>query len=151
MAYWRTYYHIVWTTKHREPLVGPAFEREVYRAIGEQCVKNGGLIHAVNGMPDHVHVVVSIPPAISVSDFVGRMKGSSSHYINTVPGIPFEWQRGFGILSVGRRQVHIPIDYVRRQKDHHAAHSLLYEALERTTNTDDRPDPFVDDPYQMTD
>ena len=141
MAYWRTYYHIVWTTKHREPLIGSAFERDLYRVIGEQCEKNGGVLHAINGMPDHVHVVVSIPPSLSVSDFVGRMKGASSHYMNNVPRIPFEWQRGFGVLSVGSQSLHIPIEYVRRQKEHHAV-SSLYEPLEQTVNRDDESSSF---------
>ena len=138
MAYWRLYYHIVWATTNRLPLITPRIEGRLYELITARCVHEKGHLYAVNGMADHVHVVVSIPPTILIANFIQRIKGSSSHFINVEFGAPFKWQTGYGIFSVGPHGLKTVSEYVNRQKEHHAAGTLI-ESLEHTTNEEDGP------------
>ena len=68
MSYWRTFYHLVWATKNREAWITSermAMLQQAFRVVARD---QGAYTHAVGGMPDHVHVAVSIPPTISVSE-----------------------------------------------------------------------------------
>ena len=67
MPYWQTFYHIVWATKNREPLITPDVEAMIYGLIRSKAIGLGGTVFALNGMSEHVHLVASIPPAIAVS------------------------------------------------------------------------------------
>jgi putative transposase len=74
------------------------------------------------GIETHVHVVVSIPPTLVVADWIGRLKGASSHYVNhrLANRKLLEWQTGYGVVSFGTKDLHWVIKYVRNQKLHHA-------------------------------
>lgn len=61
MPYWRQYFHIVWATYERQPFLMPDIETDVYRVVAALCEQQGGRALAVNGMPDHLHVVTMIP------------------------------------------------------------------------------------------
>ena len=82
MTLWRTYYHLVWATDDRAPLITDLVEDELYRYMAAKTRSLDCLFHAVGGMADHVHLVVSIPPSRAIADFVKRIKGSSSRHIN---------------------------------------------------------------------
>jgi putative transposase len=77
-------------------------------------------------------MIVSIPPKISVSDFVGQLKGASAFHLNHLPGAAgnFGWQRGYGVVSVGPSGLDKAVGYVRNQKEHHKQGTTV-EALER--------------------
>ena len=148
MAYWRAFYHGVWTTKHRQPLITSAYERDLYAVMIEQCQKNGFLLHAINGMPDHVHVVASMPPSVPFSVFVKKLKGTSGWYANKVMDEHFTWQRGYGMFTISERLVDRAIDYVVRQKEHHASNTTIAR-LEYVTREDDGPAPRRPDPGRL--
>ncbi|KAA3664996.1 MAG: IS200/IS605 family transposase [Chloroflexi bacterium] len=82
MAYWQLYYHIVWATKNRRPIIDSTLEPQLHTTIRGKGIELGGVIHAVGGMEEHVHVVASIPPRLAVAFFVGQLKGASSHWVN---------------------------------------------------------------------
>jgi REP element-mobilizing transposase RayT len=144
MPYWRLYYHIVWATDERQPLIETWIEDGLFRIIGDKCKDQGGLVYAINGMPDHVHVIAAAPPAMALSDFVKGLKGSSSRFVHTEFRIPFAWQVGYGIFSVSQRNLGRAIRYVRGQKEHHRSGELI-PALERFTSDDDGPRVMPDD------
>jgi putative transposase len=126
MTVWKTYYHLVWATRDRAPLITEVLEAELYRYIQGKTRSLDCLFHAVNGMPDHLHLVVSIPPSRAISDFVMRIKGSSSHHINqTYPLQTFAWQREYGVFSLGSKQLDQAIAYVEQQKQHHSNRTLI--------------------------
>src|SRR5689334_2074636 len=108
MSYYRLFYHIIWTTKQRQPLICDDNETSIYSAIRERVDKLGGMVHAANGMPDHVHLVVTLPPTITIANAVGQIKGSSSFVANRLSpqADPFTWQQEFGVLSVS--ESHLP-------------------------------------------
>ncbi|MCS6846687.1 MAG: IS200/IS605 family transposase [Anaerolineae bacterium] len=119
MAYWRLFYHFVWSTKLRRPLITEAIEAPLYKIIVAKAEEVGALVHAVGGVEDHVHLVASVPPAVSLSEFINRVKGSSSHFVNHALDMPFAWQAEYGVLSFGGKQLSFVVQYVKRQREHH--------------------------------
>lgn len=140
MAFWRLYYHLVWATKNREPLLGPQVEDRLYGYLVRKAAELGVYVYAVDGWHDHVHIIVAIPPAESVAGIVKRLKGSSSHDLNLAGGLEgaFAWQRGYGALSLGERQRPDAEAYVRNQKAHHAP-QVTNAWLERYAEFDEGP------------
>ncbi len=86
----------------------------------------------MNGYLDHVHLVASIPPKISISKFVGQIKAVDSiKYNQSFPGAaPFYWQEEFGVFSFDRKRLPYVVAYVENQKTHHANDNLI-PVLER--------------------
>ena len=127
------YMHFVWSTWGREPLVTDAIERRLYRCIAAEAVKKGCKILQLNGMPDHVHLVVKMPTTISVAELAKQVKGVSSTFGRNVlvPGEFFGWQDRYGAFSVSRWDVEMICNYVRNQKEHHGGGALRTE-LEET-------------------
>ncbi len=126
MTYWRLFYHVVWATKNREPLIHPDLARDLWRVIAGKATALDALVHAVGGTEDHVHVVASVPPRLALSEFVAQLKGGSSHFANhkLAPSEPFGWQAEYGILSFDGKQLDRMVRYVKDQRQHH---------LDRTT------------------
>jgi REP element-mobilizing transposase RayT len=75
------YVHFVWTTWDRLPLLTDTFERQVRRAIAAKCAELGSELVALGGIEDHVHLLVGLPATISLADFIGKVKGASSHLV----------------------------------------------------------------------
>lgn len=121
-SFWRNYYHLVWGTKNRLPLIRSEFEERLFNYIVSKSKELDVLVFAINGTEDHIHAVVAVPPKQSVTSVVKHLKGSSTHYLNYVidPGGTFQWQRGYGCLTLGEKQRPIAEAYVRNQKQHHA-------------------------------
>ena len=127
MPYWRLFYHIVWGTKNREPLIQPGFERDLHNVIAAKASDLGAFVYAVGGREDHVHLVASVPPRISPAEFVGQVKGNSSHWINHELALQdhFAWQSEYGIVSFGGKQLDLVVRYVKNQRQHHADKTVL--------------------------
>ena len=140
MPFWRTYYHLVWATKKRAPLIRPELEPQLYEYLRRKARGMGVRVYAINGWTDHVHVIVSIPPRLAVAAVVKRLKGASSHYLNRREGAEelFRWQRGYGALTLGERQLPRAIAYVAGQKEHHRGETAN-GWLERVDAFDDGP------------
>ena len=75
MSFWRHYYHLVWATKKREAFMRPEIEKEIYPYIVSKAAELGCYVHAINSMPDHTHLVISIPPKHAVAWVVKTLKG----------------------------------------------------------------------------
>lgn len=141
MALWRLYYHLVWATKERQPLLDSEREAELHRYIIGKADAIGSIIHAINGVEDHSHLVVSIPPTLSIADFVKKIKGSSAYHLNQVLSASsnkFGWQEGYGVFSMGGKQLEQAIDYVSNQKIHHSNGTAI-ASLEQATHQDNPP------------
>ena len=125
MPYWRLFYHVVWGTKNRLPLIEFAWEADIHGYIWGKATALECIPHAINGMYDHIHVALSIPPKLSVATLIGRLKGASSHYVNEkyTTGA-FMWQSEYGVTSFSERSLPRVVDYVKNQKKHHANNSL---------------------------
>ncbi len=135
MPYWQLFYHVVWTTKGREPVIGRDKEGFVYDAIVRKASALGGKVFAVGGVADHVHLVVSIPPFIAVATFIGQVKGASSAFVNKsgLFPFPFHWQGEYGVFSFDRKRMPYVVQYVKEQKERHRTDRII-QALERLSS-----------------
>ena len=150
MPFWRTYYHLVWGTKDHKDIISPAVEPVLFQYLTNKAAENELRVYAINGWYEHVHMVVSIPPKLSVADTVKRLKGASAYYINEQDLLKerFVWQRGYGVLTVSERQLDKAIDYVERQKVHHQARTTNHW-LERMDVGDEGPEDVGISPNEL--
>ncbi|MBI3168987.1 MAG: IS200/IS605 family transposase [Chloroflexi bacterium] len=132
MPYSKLYYHFIWGTKNRLPLIDSALEPDLYRAIAAKVQDLGGFVYAIGGMEDHTHLAVSVPPKLAPAKFIGDVKGNSSHFVNHVikPDFEFYWQDEYGVLSFGEKNLPAVVRYIHNQKQHHAEGTLI-AAMER--------------------
>ena len=134
MAHWQLFYHAVWATHERKPLIMPEVEPVVYDLLRVKAIGLGATVYAINGMPDHVHCVLAIPPSLAVASVIGQIKGVASAKINTqwlATGLRFAWQEGYGVFSFDAKRLPHVIAYVENQKQHHQGTGLI-PILERT-------------------
>jgi putative transposase len=93
LPYWRLFYHVVWGTKHRLPLIASTWESDLPGYIWGKSTALECIPHAINGISDHIHVVISIPPKLSVALLICQLKGASSHHVNeNYADGAFAWQ-----------------------------------------------------------
>ena len=121
MPRWRLYYHFVWSTKDRSHIINRSFEARLHAAIAAKARDMGAIVHAVGGIEDHVHLAASVPPKVSVSKFIGQVKGNSSHFVNHVvkPGYPFSWQGEYGVESFSEKGLPFIVRYIKNQRSRH--------------------------------
>jgi putative transposase len=114
-------YHIVFSTKHREPIITAPIRKELYKYMGGIIRGEGGTLLEIGGMPDHVHLVVRFKAEPSVATMVKIVKSKSSKWLNEQPKRPgrFEWQRGYAAFTVSVSQLENVQAYVRNQEQHH--------------------------------
>lgn len=132
MPYWKLYYHLVWATFERHPVITAEREAIVRTTLYAKAKVLRVVLHAVGNVADHVHVVVSIPPGLTVAACVKHLKGASSRAMNIRAGAGFRWQEGYGALSLGERSLSTVVAYVRNQPRHHHEQTTL--ALYETTD-----------------
>ena len=131
-AYSEVNLHIVWHVKDNSPILRDPVEQHVREFIRRSAADAKVLVHAIGGTDDHVHLAVGFPVEVSVSDWVGRMKGASSHFINDriLNRKALEWQSGFGVVSFGTRDLPWVVDYIANQRQRHASNEV-HDRLER--------------------
>jgi REP element-mobilizing transposase RayT len=129
----KIYIHIVFSVHSRENLIAAGWEGRLHKYITGIVTKKGQKLLAINGMPDHIHLLVGMEPACSVSDLVREIKKSSNEFIKEqrLTRTRFSWQTGFGAFSYGKSQVDDVIKYILNQKQHHARRDFQeeYKAL----------------------
>jgi putative transposase len=130
-TYNKLYYHIVFSTKNRQPFISPSLEDELYKYISGVLRGIGGSCIEINGMQDHIHFLTILPPKIAVSDALRDIKANSSKWIHeTKPEqAAFAWQDGFAAFTVSKSQVEPVREYNLDQKQHHAQRDFKSELL----------------------
>jgi putative transposase len=134
--------HLVWATLRRSPFLSdPVDERRVHRCIQAEAEKLGCVVLAVDGMPDHVHLVVKVPTKLSAAKLAQTVKGCSSNFANEQLQLDehFNWQEHYGAFSVSLRDLERVVRYVQSQKEHHATGDL-WPALEEVDESDEPDD-----------
>jgi putative transposase len=117
-----TFYHIIWTTQNRQPLITRANEGAIIDAIDELNEQMGGKLYAVGVLADHVHVAVSIPPRVAVLDWVreAKVKTAAAAQMVKDDAPPLFWSQECGIVTFGSQNRERMVRYVKRQKAIHA-------------------------------
>ncbi len=120
----RLFYHLGWTTRDRLPLITPELERDRCRQIESAPRRKRILVHAVGGTADHVHMTVSIPPTLAVSEAMTAIQGASAQAIDQMGGGWFGWPAEFGATTFAERHLTQVVAYIENQKRHQAEQSL---------------------------
>ena len=132
--------HIVWHTKTSLPLLTPIIEPIAYRCLRKRIVDTEDVfLYEIGGTETHVHIAVTIPPTLTISKWIGELKGGTSHDVNQQSGHNhkvLEWQVGYGVVSFGTKDVDWVKGYIRRQREHHARGSAE-DRLERITHEEE--------------
>ena len=119
-TYTRFLYHLVFSTKHRAPLITPELRDPLYAYIGGIVRDHRGVLMAAGGMPDHVHLLVNLRAVPSVAEHLQVIKGGSSRWINdNHPQLGFAWQTGYGGFTVSESSVPEVMRYIANQEAHH--------------------------------
>jgi putative transposase len=110
--------HVVFSTKDRRRII-PADQRELFWSyIAGICKTEKIFIHTIGGMEDHIHLLIDIPPTISLADAVLVIKANSSRRMKRIrPN--FAWQKGYGAFGVSKSNMPTVIRYIRTQEQHH--------------------------------
>jgi putative transposase len=127
MSHTNLLYHIVFATKERAPMITTALRPELHAYLGGVVRKLGGTALEINGVADHVHLLATIPPTISVSEFTGKVKSGSSNWAKTPSRGRFQWQQRYGGFTVSESQVERVRRYIRIQEEHHRSVSFEEE------------------------
>jgi REP element-mobilizing transposase RayT len=131
-TYASLYYHIVFSTKRRQPFLMGDLQDRVWAYLGGIARENKMTAIAVGGMSDHTHILLWMRPTQVVSKAVQLLKGGSSLWIHrTLPHVSqFAWQDGYGAFTVCRRHTEDVEAYIRNQKEHHRGMTFREEYLE---------------------
>ena len=119
--------HIIFSTQDRIPYLKPELHNRVFQYMA-------GIAHGidatdvlVNGVADHVHILMTIPPALAVAAAVNKIKANSSKWIHEQRLLPraFSWQTGYAAFSVSPSKVAEVIRYIQNQEAHH--HKISFQ------------------------
>ncbi|HMO82143.1 MAG TPA: IS200/IS605 family transposase [Pyrinomonadaceae bacterium] len=119
--------HIVFSTQGFLPLITSEMKRELFAYMGGLVKELKGKPIIINGMSDHVHLFVLLPPNVSISDAMRFLKANSSRWVKERFGKKFAWQKGFGAFSVSRSNADAVAKYIRDQERHHKGFDLKTE------------------------
>jgi putative transposase len=120
-------FHITWHTKNNLPLITPALEPDLWAFIKNRIVEMPNVyFHAIGGIADHIHLASSFYPPFEIDRWVGDLKGASSHEF----GKSLQWQKGYGVVSFGTKDLDWVVAYVWNQKVHHQR-GTVQERLEK--------------------
>jgi len=115
-------YHVVFSTKNRDPLLPGQIRRNVFAYIAALIKDIGGQPVLINGIADHVHILAFLPKHIAITDCIHKIKGSSSHWYNQeyCKSLPrLYWQEGYNIYTVSGSELEKVRLYIFNQDDHH--------------------------------
>jgi putative transposase len=120
-------YHAVFSTKGRAPDLTPALRDGLYPYLGGIIRGEGGRLLTAGGTANHVHLPAALPPTISVSEMMRRVRGNSSHW---APGSQrFSWQRGYAAFTLSESAAGAVRVCIERQEEHHKHQTFEAEYL----------------------
>jgi REP element-mobilizing transposase RayT len=122
-------YHVVFSTKERVSALKESHREKLFRYIWGIHQNLDCHLYRINGMEDHVHILMSLHPSVSLADYVLKIKTSATRWIRRermyqqFPG----WQDGYGAFTLALHDKHAVIDYIKDQQKHHAKMSFIEE------------------------
>ena len=130
-TYSQIYIQVVFAVKHREALIQPEWENELYKYITGIVQNKGQKMLSINGTKDHIHFLLGMKPNCCLSDLVREIKKSSTSFIREKLNVKyaFQWQEGFGAFSYSHSQLSEVIKYIESQKEHHRIKTFREEYM----------------------
>jgi putative transposase len=128
-TYAQIFYHVVFAVRNRRAMLIPVIREEVFRYIAGIVSNQNQKLFIINGMPDHVHLLLNCRPNMNLSSLVGEIKEHSCKFINSknLRGGRFYWQEGFGAFSLAKKDVSSVLHYIKKQQEHHEKETLREE------------------------
>jgi len=125
------YIQIVFAVKGRNSLISKVWEEELYKYITGIIRNKEQKLLAINGMPDHIHILIGMRPTCCLSDLVREIKKSSNEFINEKKFLKsrFQWQEGYGAFSYSHSSLDKVIRYINKQKEHHQTQTFQEEYI----------------------
>jgi len=130
-TYSQIYIQTVFAVENRRSLITPAFKEDLYKYITGIVRNQGQKLIAINGVEDHVHLLIGLKPAMALADLIRDIKSDSTNYINEQEFVRgrFNWQEGYGAFSYGHSQLDRIIRYIQNQEAHHQKRSFKNEYM----------------------
>jgi putative transposase len=131
-TYTQLYIHYVFAVQNRVSLIQENWQTDLYKYMTGIISQHEHKLLAVNGISDHVHMLISMNPKQAPSDLMYQIKRSSSLWINQNKLCvgKFSWQEGFGAFSYGKSQIPIIARYIGNQQQHHKKYDFIAEYIE---------------------
>jgi putative transposase len=127
-SYARNLIHCVFSTKQRTPSIPSELEEKLWAYLYGIAENHKIKLLAVGGTQNHIHMLIAIPPTLSLSEAVSKLKANSSRWLGAHEH-KFSWQEGYGAFSVGASQIDAVLNYIRTQHQHHAKHDFETEFI----------------------
>jgi putative transposase len=121
--------HVIFSTQGRRPLIKADFRADLFAYLGGIVREMNGTALIVNGIADHVHMLVRIRPAHSPAEIARVVKANSSRWVHEEWDAGFAWQTGYGVFSVSESSVTAVTKYIAEQEEHHRKHSFQEEYI----------------------
>ncbi len=123
------YTHLVFAVKYRERLLKKEIRADVFSYISGIITNRKHKSIIINGVSDHIHILIGLNPNDKISDLVATIKRSSSTHINQQNWFrgKFRWQDGYGAFSYSRSQLANVYRYIANQETHHKENSFRRE------------------------
>ena len=125
----QVYIHAIFSTKNRQNDLLPELKKQIYNYICGIVKNTDGYVYSIGGTANHIHILFSCSPKVSISEMLKDIKGSSSKWINSNFQLQnkFQWQVGFGAFSVSQSQLAAVSKYIESQEKHHKTLSFKDE------------------------
>jgi len=125
------YIQTVFAVSNRQSLIKPEFKEDLYKYITGIVTNQGQKLISINGMSDHIHILIGLKPSIALADLVRDIKADSSTHVKKNKWVRgrFSWQEGYGAFSYGHSQLDAIIRYIQNQEKHHKRRSFKNEYL----------------------
>src|SRR6185312_1178599 len=127
-AYVANFAHCILSTKDRRNLISPDLQPQLYAFLIGTAKNLQITMVAVGGMPNHVHLLIAVPPAMALSVAIQKLKANSSRWMGE-QGLSFEWQKGYAAFSVSPSSVEVVTRYIRNQEQHHRVRTFEEEFI----------------------
>jgi len=123
--------HVIFSTKDRQPLISPDLKPDLLAYLGGIVRELQGEAMVSNSMPDHVHMLLWLPPSLAVAEALRVVKTNSSRWVHQARNghRGFAWQTGYGAFSVSQSNAASVVQYIREQEKHHRHISFQEEII----------------------
>lgn len=125
------YIQTVFAVSGRLSLISASFKEDLHKYISGIVKKKNQKLIAINGMSDHLHILIGLRPSMALSDLVRDIKSDASEWVNRnkLARGKFGWQEGYGAFSYGHSQLDTIIRYIQNQERHHQRRTFKNEYL----------------------
>ncbi|PKO19970.1 transposase [candidate division BRC1 bacterium HGW-BRC1-1] len=141
-TYLSLHYHIVFSTKHRDPIIAPQWRPRLHEYLGGAIRGLGGIPECVGGTADHVHMLIGLKATHCIADIMRESKKASSSWVHEELGLhPFAWQEGYAAFTVSATSRDAVRHYIDHQDEHHRIKSFREELIEMLDKAGVKYDP----------